>query len=96
MVRFLLLEAAQVTVRRLPEWRGHYLHLLMRRGRKIAKVAMARKLAVALYWMWRKSWNYEPSKGSVARGPARNRRWCAVEHRAIEWAARSSSRRSSK
>jgi len=24
-----------------------------------------------------------------ARGPARNRRWCAVEHRAIDWAARS-------
>ena len=64
MVRFLLVEA-QVTVRRLPEWRGHYLHLLMRRERKIAKVAMARKLAVALYWMWRKSWNYEPSKSSV-------------------------------
>jgi len=28
-------------------------------GRKIAKVAMARKLAVRLYWMWRKGWNYE-------------------------------------
>ena len=25
----------------------------------IAKVAMARKLAVSLYWMWRKEWNYE-------------------------------------
>jgi len=31
----------------------------MRRGRKIAKVAMARRLAIALYWMWRKEWNYE-------------------------------------
>src|SRR5437870_12850267 len=31
-----------------------------------------------------------------ARGPARNRRWCAVEHREIDWAARSSSQRSSK
>src|SRR5213080_2012418 len=35
-------------------------------------------------------------KVRFARGPARNRRWCAVEHRVIEWAARSSSRRSSK
>jgi len=26
---------------------------------KIAKVAMARKLAVRLYWMWRKGWDYE-------------------------------------
>src|SRR5207245_6618115 len=32
---------------------------------KIAKVAMARRLAVALYWMWRKGWNYEQSKSSV-------------------------------
>ncbi len=54
ILRFLLVEAAQVTVRSLPEWRSKYFHLAMRRGRKIAKVAMARKLAVCLYWMWRK------------------------------------------
>jgi transposase len=65
MVRFLLVEAAQVTVRSLPEWRRKYVHLMMRRGRKIAKVAMARRLAVALYWMWRKGGNYEQSKSSV-------------------------------
>jgi transposase len=65
MLRFLLVEAAQVTVRSLPEWRRKYVHLMMRRGRKIAKVAMARRLAVTLYWMWRKGWNYEPSKSSV-------------------------------
>jgi len=29
----------------------------MRRGRKIAKVAMARKLAVHLYWTWRQGWD---------------------------------------
>ena len=34
MLRFLLVEAAQVTVRSLPEWRSKYLHLMMRRGRK--------------------------------------------------------------
>jgi len=65
MVRFLLVEAAQVTVRSLPDWRSKYVHLMMRRGRKIAKVAMARRLAVVLYWMWRKEWNYEQSKSSV-------------------------------
>jgi len=59
MLRFLMVEAAQVTVRSLPEWRSKYFHLAMRRGRKIDKVAMARKLAVCLYWMWRKGWNYE-------------------------------------
>jgi transposase len=59
MLRFLLVEAAQVTVRSVPEWRSKYFHLAMRRGRKIAKVAMARRLAVRLYWMWRKQWDYE-------------------------------------
>jgi hypothetical protein len=57
LLRFLLVEAAQVTVRSLPEWRRKYLHLLLRRGRKIAKVAMARRLAVHLSWMMRKEWD---------------------------------------
>jgi transposase len=59
MMRLLLVEAAQVTVRSVPEWRGKYLHLMMRRGSKTAKVAMARKLAVQLYWMMRKGWDYQ-------------------------------------
>jgi len=59
MLRFLLVEAAQVTVRSLPEWRSRYFHLMMRRGRKIAKVAMARRLAVGLYWMLRQGWDYQ-------------------------------------
>ncbi len=58
LLRFLLVEAAQVTARSLPEWRSKYYHLTMRRGRKIAKVAMARKLAIRLYWMMRKEWDY--------------------------------------
>ena len=62
LLRFLLVEAAQVTVRSLPEWRSKYFHLAMRRGRKIAKVAMARKLAIQLYWMMRKEWDYEQAK----------------------------------
>ena len=61
-LRFLLVEAAQVTVRSLPEWRSKYFHLVLRRGRKIAKVAMARRLAVQLFWMMRKEWNYEQLK----------------------------------
>jgi transposase len=65
MLRFLLVEAAQVTARSIPEWRNKYFHLVMRRGRKIAKVAMARRLAIALYWMWRKGWNYEQLESSV-------------------------------
>jgi len=62
LMRFFLVEAAQVTVRSDGEWRSKYFHLAMRRGRKIAKVAMARRLAVRLFWMWRKQWDYEQLK----------------------------------
>ena len=58
LLRFLLVEAAQAVVRFDPEWRRHFLHLAMPRHRAIAKVAMARKLAVGLYWMWCKKWDY--------------------------------------
>ena len=75
MLRFLLVEAAQVTVRSMPEWRSKYFHLAMRRGRKIAKVAMARRLAVQMYWMLRKEWDYEQVKkfGSHAGQPGNRR-----------------------
>jgi transposase len=71
ILRFLLVEAAQVTARSLPEWRSKYFHLAMRRGRKIAKVAMARRLAIRLFWMWRQGWDYEHVKkfGSHAGQP---------------------------
>jgi transposase len=71
LLRFLLVEAAQVTARSIPEWRSKYFHLAMRRGRKIAKVAMARRLAVQMYWMMRKEWDYEQLRkfGSHAGQP---------------------------
>jgi transposase len=59
LLRFLLVEAAQATVRCDPDWRRRFLYLAMRRERRIAKVAMARKLAVRLFWMWRKGWDYQ-------------------------------------
>jgi transposase len=52
-LRFLLVEADQVTVRSITERRSKYSHLMMCRGRKSAKVAMALRLAIRLYWMWR-------------------------------------------
>ena len=59
LMRFLLVEAAQAAVRSDRDWRRQYVHLAMRRERRIAKVAMARKLAVRLYWMWRRGWDYQ-------------------------------------
>jgi transposase len=58
LLRFLLVEAAQAAARCNPDWRRRYLHLMMRREKRIAKVAMARKLAVRLYWMWRNGWDH--------------------------------------
>ena len=71
LLRFLLVEAAQVSARSIPEWRNQYFHLAMRRGRKIAKVALARRLAVQMFWMWRKGWEYEQVRkfGSHAGQP---------------------------
>jgi len=71
ILRFLLVEAAQVMVRSLPEWRSRYFRLKIRRGRKIAKVAMARRLAIRLYWMWRQRQDYQQvrSFGSHAGQP---------------------------
>jgi len=71
LLRFLLVEAAQVTVRSQPAWRSKFFHLAMGRGRKVAKVAMARKLAVHLYWMWRRGWDYDEMQklGSLAGEP---------------------------
>jgi transposase len=71
LLRFLLVEAAQVTVRSQAQWRSKFFHLALRRGRKIAKVAMARKLAVHLYWMWRQGLDYTQLKnfGSHAGEP---------------------------
>jgi transposase len=61
LLRFLLVEAAQAAVRFDSDWRRRYLHLAMRREHRIAKVAMARKLAIRLYWMWRNGWEYSQS-----------------------------------
>ena len=59
LLRFLLVEAAHIAVRDDAEWKRRYLHLAMRREKRVAKVAMARRLGVRLYWMWRKGWDYQ-------------------------------------
>ncbi len=53
MLRWLLVEAAWMAARRDPELKRTYQRLAFRRGRKIAAVAVARKLAVKLYWRLR-------------------------------------------
>jgi transposase len=62
LLRCLLGEAAQAAVRSDTEWRRQFMHLAMRRQRAIAKVAMARKLTVSLFWMWREGVSYGQRK----------------------------------
>jgi transposase len=58
MVRWLLVEAVHPAVRRDPELRQDYQRLKFRRGHAVAKVAIARKLAVRMYWMLRSGAEY--------------------------------------
>jgi len=58
MVRWLLIEAANHTVRFDPQLRQDYQRLKFRRGHAVAKVAIARKLAVRMYWMLRSGADY--------------------------------------
>jgi len=58
MLRMLLVEAAQTTVRLDPGFRKQYLHRCHQKPKAVAKVAAARKLAVRLYWMLRTQTKY--------------------------------------
>jgi hypothetical protein len=93
LLRFLLVEAAQVTVRSDQEWRNRYFHLVLRRGaedrqgRHGAETGGSHVLDVAQGMELR-----AVEKIRFARGRARKSRWCDVEHRVIDWVSRSPSR----
>ena len=73
-VRGLLVEAAQSAVRHEPQLRREYQRLAQRKCRALAKVAMARKLAVRLYWMLRDAVEYAQFvQGSHAGQPESSR-----------------------
>ena len=56
--RFLLVEAGQTAVRKDEELQRAYRRLAAKKSRAVAKVMVARRLAVRLYWMLRKEWTY--------------------------------------
>src|SRR3989449_5194031 len=58
MLRSLLVEAAQVAVVHDPGLRKQYHHRCHQKPKAVAKVAVARKLAVRLYWMLRTQTKY--------------------------------------
>lgn len=58
LLRMLLVEAAQIAVRYDPGFRNEYLHRCHTKPKGVAKVAVARKLAIRLYWMLRTNTGY--------------------------------------
>jgi transposase len=69
-LRGVLVEAAQSAVRCEPQLRREYQRLAQKKNRAVAKVAIARKLAVRLYWMLRGEMDYaQLLQGSHAGEP---------------------------
>lgn len=58
LLRWLLVEAAVKAQRHDPSWHRQYLRLSMNKHHGLAKVAIAHKLAVRLYWMLRSGQDY--------------------------------------
>ena len=72
LLRYLLVEAAQITVRRDERLKSFYLRLLHRRGAQKAKVAVARKLLIRGYILLRDRIDYaEFLRRGVEARPAR-------------------------
>jgi transposase len=59
LLRWLLVQAATKAQRYDPSWHRQYLRLSIQKHHGVAKVAIAHKLAVRLYWMLRSGQNYE-------------------------------------
>jgi len=66
-LRFLLVEAGQSAVRYDAQLGRFYRRLAARKHRALAKVAVARKLAMRLYWMLRQDWTYAQLCKAVCR-----------------------------
>jgi len=59
LLRWLLVEAATKAQRYDPDWHRQYLRLSMNKHHGVAKVAIAHKLTVRLYWMLRSGQDYK-------------------------------------
>ncbi len=69
LLRWLLVEGATAAQRYDPSWHRQYVRLSMTKHHGVAKVAIAHKLAVRLYWMLRSGQDYGQmmERGSHAR-----------------------------
>jgi transposase len=64
LLRSLLVEAAHSAAQREPDLGRCYRRLAMRKNPAIAAVAVARKLAVRLWWMWKRGLSYPQFRAS--------------------------------
>jgi len=71
-LRSLLVEAAQSAARCDVELRRDYQRLAAKKNRALAKVMVARKLAVRLYWMLREGRRYTPRPAFAGQGGPRH------------------------
>lgn len=62
MVRWLLVQAAMLAQRHDPSWHRQYVRLSMHKHHGVAKLAIAHKLAVRLYWMLRSGEDYSQAR----------------------------------
>jgi transposase len=69
LLRFLLVEAGHTAVRKDAELRRFYGRVQHRHSTGVAKVAVARKLALRLYWMPREARDYAQLRGPYAGKP---------------------------
>jgi transposase len=75
LLRWLLVEAASQAQRYDPSWHRQYVRLSMNKHHGVAKVAIAHKLAVRLYWMLRSGQDYKQVMERFARGAVRYAQW---------------------
>jgi transposase len=86
LLRFLLVEAANIAVRFDPVLRKEYLHRCHQKHPMVAKVAAARKLAIRLYWILRTQTPYPQVLSSrVAFALSANFKPLAVRRRTIHY-----------
>jgi hypothetical protein len=83
MMRWLLVEAAQTAVRFDPELQRVYRRLKFNKGASVAKVAIARKLAVKLYWLLRATASCAQMAPMQGRSVAP---WSRTGDRVFDWA----------
>jgi transposase len=75
LLRFLLVEAGQSAVKGDAQLRRAYGRMAAKKSRAVAKVMVARRLAVRLYWMLRRNWTY----AELARHAGEPGSWCGEQ-----------------